>query len=214
MRVFKEIYYKPSLFLVVLTTISFTSVSCLYQKAQNYHVVNQIQEFSDTILDSDYLSVFLFCSEKSDNCRALENIYDDIAFSVKDFAKIYAFDCDKIEGNDNEASNFPLCKVENVPYLSTYAPPETKINPYTRQPSLPIENAYQGTGDIKSIGNFIKQHMPAFRKTISSKDSLETFLKDELIPNKVILFTNKPQTSPLYKALASEFRDRLLVIYP
>lgn len=51
--------------------------------------------------------------------------------------------------------------------------------------------------------------MPSFREVITNLEEYEDFLAHEQFENKVILFTNKEVTSPLYRALTSTFRDRL-----
>jgi len=212
----KSHLFKGFLTFGLVILISFTTVSALYEDSEDITLMKNIETFQETILKSDFLSVMLFCSQKVENCVLLEPIYKEFAKTMKDFVKIYAVDCDKLDPTNDEVGEFPLCKPESVqylPYLVTYEPPATKINPYTNQPSKPTERAYQGTGDPKSIANFARQHMPAFREIITSKEGLEAFLNDQYVPNKVILFTNKPQTSPLYKSLASEYRDRLLVRY-
>ena len=198
---------------ILVLSLFFSHAFGIFENPGSVIMIDQAEELQKVIIHSDFLNVFLFCSQKVENCRLVEPVYKEFAETMKDFVRIYAVNCDQID-QSNTASHFPLCLAENeqhLPYLVAYEPPATKMNPYTHQPSKPIEHSYQGNGDPKSLANFARQHMPAFREVIKSKDDLESFLGDATVPNKVILFTNKPQTSPLYKSLASEYRDRLLV---
>jgi len=200
---------------IFILSLFFSHAFGIVENPGSVIMINQPEELQKVIIHSDFLSVFLFCSQKVKKCRLVEPVYEEFAKAMKDFVRIYAVNCDQIEPT-NVDSHFPLCLAENeqyLPYLVAYEPPATKMNPYTHQPSKPIEHSYQGNGDLKSLANFARQHMPAFREVIKSRDDLETFLGDSTVPNKVILFTNKTQTSPLYKSLASEYRDRLLVSF-
>lgn len=195
----------------LLLTLFFSHAFAIFENPESVIMIDKPEVLQEVILQSDFLNVFIFCSEKVENCRLVEPVYKKFADNMKDFVRIYAVNCDQVAQN-SAPSHFPLCLAENeqyLPYLVAYEPPAIKINPYTHQPSKPIEHSYQGNGDPQSLAAFARQHMPVFREIVKSKSDLETFLADESVPNKVILFTNKPQTSPLYRSLASEYRDRL-----
>ena len=208
---------KPNslLIAVILAIISISNVYGLVNDQSAVKVLPTMEAFQETFLrDFDFLNVYLFCSEEIENCKLIDPIYAEFASSMKDFVRVYAVICEQAAVAPTGESVFPACSAENrqhLPYLLGVEPPTTKINPYTKQATKPIEHVYQGNADVKSLANFARQHMPVFRESISTKPQLDKFVGDELIPNKVILFTNKPQTSPLYKALASEFHNRLLV---
>lgn len=53
--------------------------------------------------------------------------------------------------------------------------------------------------------------MPAYRKVIETIQDYNEFLQDKIYSNvnKVILFTNKKETSGLYKGITAEFNQRL-----
>lgn len=52
--------------------------------------------------------------------------------------------------------------------------------------------------------------MPVYKETIKSVEDYEEFLETPDFDSKVILFTNKDRTSPLYKAITASYRDRIL----
>lgn len=98
---------------------------------------------------------------------------------------------------------------------------------------------YQGPRDAKSIVDYLLSNQPSNvlfvkwnEKDVKSKKSItldnflstqvkmkslrvirrsnNIYLQNETLP-KALLFTDKPTTTPLYKALSVEFKDRMLV---
>ncbi len=59
--------------------------------------------------------------------------------------------------------------------------------------------------------NFILSNLPDFSSKLDSVSKHEDFinLKEENDINRVILFSKKANTPPIYKVLTSVFRDRL-----
>lgn len=202
---------KPLHFLlIILAFTSIHSVAGLFEDQGDVQIINNMIQFQSVIFTSDFLVSVLVCHEDVENCKLIEPLYKEFASNMKDFVKSFVVICD----STSEKLEIPYCVPENIetlPYLGYFEPPLTLINPYTKQVSKPVEHRYEGNADPKSLANFARQHMPTFRETITTAAQLEKFLAVKEIPNKVLLFTNKPQTSPLYKALASEYRNRLLV---
>jgi len=67
---------------------------------------------------------------------------------------------------------------------------------------------YSGAREAAPIVNFALANMPNFVKKVTA-NSIDTFLSGNLA--KVWLFTEKSTTSHLYKALAIDFKDRLIL---
>lgn len=196
--------------LIALAFTSIHSVAGLFEDPEDVVLLNSMIDFQSVLFNSDFLVSVLICHEDVENCRLIQGVYKEFASNMKDFVKSFAIVCDSTP----EKLEIPYCTEENreaLPYLAYFEPPLTLINPYTKQVSKPAEHRYAGEGNPKALADFARRHMPAFRETITNQAQLEKFLAIKEIPNKVLLFTNKPQTSPLYKALASEYRNRLLV---
>lgn len=51
--------------------------------------------------------------------------------------------------------------------------------------------------------------MPAYRDIIKTYEEFQKFISFAHIPVKVVLFTNKNQTTSLYKAVTAEFKGRI-----
>lgn len=78
--------------------------------------------------------------------------------------------------------------------------------PNPHQKGMPWKNPepYNGQRTASAIANYATSKLPNF---VVSKN-LDSFFSDDKL-NKVVLFTDKPKTSNLYKGLAVEYKDRL-----
>ena len=203
-------------YLIPFTFILFiTSAFSLYDNKALVTQLNSYDDYIRTVFALDHVSVFLFYREDCDSCERVEPIYYKVAENMHGLIKAFAVDCDELWSHQEERERFPGCdpKIqEALPHIMFFEPPSLKINPYTKRPMMPIEHRFDGSVSPKYLMDFAKKWMPAFRKKLTTESELESFLADNLVPNKVILFTNKEETSPLYKGITSEFRDRLDVI--
>jgi hypothetical protein len=159
------------------------------------------------------VSAFVFCTADSQRCKDFSESYLQFGEKFHEYVKVYAVDCEKVR-EDTRFKMVPMCDVENeeyLPIITFFEPNEMKFNPYTKQPPKPKEHMYQGESNPDALFAFARKLMPAFRKKITNVSGMDKFLDVEPFPNKVVLFTDKSDTSPLYKALTSYYRDRLLV---
>jgi len=69
----------------------------------------------------------------------------------------------------------------------------------------------QGGIDKKMFTNWLKAFMPDFTHKINSDRDYENLVKNENEKdiNKVLLFTRKEKVTPVMRAVASEFRNKL-----
>eukprot|EP00347_Sterkiella_histriomuscorum_P011459 403372372 len=157
--------------------------------------------------------VFLYVFDSSgDRSTQMNNmIMHPLLDEMKHYCSWYAFDCND---EDIKASKrFNVCEnPEHTPFFQLMKPPELKLNPYTKQPmkmeSIPF-NEREVT--LQKVKSFILSNLPDYSTKIETIAQLEAFAdnKDDLEVNKVILFSNKTKTPPIYKALTTYFRDRV-----
>jgi protein disulfide-isomerase A6 len=205
---------KLHIYALLAAVLAFTAQSKLFERDHHITMVDDFSEFQIKLHLSDYVNAFLFYSEESDRSKIFAPMFTEFSQISHEYMKSYAINCEDIVDDAAKVSMLPVCKAENLEYLPAiifFEPPATRINPYTKKLMSPIEHQYQGDGTAASLFAFGRKHMPAFRKVIESKEALDKFLANEKIPGKVILFTNKPETTALYKALTSEYRGKLLV---
>ncbi|CAG8814993.1 27445_t:CDS:2, partial [Racocetra persica] len=89
---------------------------------------------------------------------------------------------------------------------------EEVIGRYSKTPK-----DYTGQRTAKAIVDYAIAEIPSFVHVISNDYKIrkaltmdEFFAKENETVSKVVLFTNKDQTTPLYKALSCEFHNRLI----
>ena len=63
--------------------------------------------------------------------------------------------------------------------------------------------------DWKSIANFATKKMQSFVSLITS-DNYEQFIQRDPTKYKVLLFTERRSTPPIYKALSKQYKDKLM----
>jgi len=73
------------------------------------------------------------------------------------------------------------------------------------------EEAYKGNKTVEDLFSFASKHMQNFVKKLD-KENYYKFLNFKSPLYKVILFTSKPETPPLFKALSKAFREKLIFL--
>jgi len=128
------------------------------------------------------------------HCKSLAPTFERTAQHLKGLVEVNAVDCD-------EDSNRSICAkydIEGFPTLKIFPGPSTRDGKRGR-----VQD-YNGARTAQGLSEAAKDAMPNFVKKL--KDGQAGELESGDTP-KVVLFTNKGSTSPLYKGLASEFTD-------
>jgi len=127
--------------------------------------------------------------------------YDKAASNLKGLVRVGAVNCDdekEICGNFG-VQGFPTLKL----FPSKITPVSGKKDSFHKVPE-----DYQGQRTAASIVNFALGKLPNYVLPITAAKE-ENFLGQAL--PKAILFTNKDKTSDLYKALAIDYRGRMVL---
>lgn len=84
-----------------------------------------------------------------------------------------------------------------------------RVNPYTgkQMPVTPVQFASNQVTD-PDVKRWITDNIPDYTQRLSTKTDADQFA-DETGIQKVYLFSSKQKVPPIYKALSSEFRNRL-----
>ena len=102
-------------------------------------------------------------------------------------------------------------KEDHTPFFQLIKPAETKINPYTKQPMMPQAIPYNDNQvTLPKIKTYILSNLPDFTKHLGSVEKLEDFrnLEGDGDINRVILFSKKAKTPPIFKVLSAVYRER------
>ena len=68
---------------------------------------------------------------------------------------------------------------------------------------------YEGKMEWKSIANFATSKMQSFVSIVTS-ETYPTFIQNQPSKYKVLLFTERKSTAPIFKALSKQFKDKLI----
>lgn len=68
---------------------------------------------------------------------------------------------------------------------------------------------YTGKMDWKSIANFATSKMQSFVSLVNA-ENYEQFVSRDPLKYKVLLFTERKSTAPIFKSLSKKYKDKLL----
>ncbi|CAO3625800.1 unnamed protein product [Cunninghamella blakesleeana] len=164
------------------------------------------KNFKQEVLDNDKLVAVEFYAPWCGHCQRLAPEWKKAANNLKNFITVGAINCD-------EESNKPLCGqygIQGFPTIKLFRPSVNKKGVRTKKPT-----DYQGPREAKPIVDHLLSLQPSNVRLIKSDPAkvkskisitLDDFLNtDNSTLPKVILFTDKSTTSPMYKALSTDF---------
>jgi len=94
-------------------------------------------------------------------------------------------------------------KIKGFPTIKLFPSERTNKAPFKK------EQDYQGERSAAAIVQFATSKLPSFVKSLNSANFDTVFAESSLA--KVLLFSDKPTTTTLYKGLSVEFKDRLVL---
>ncbi|KAI9331470.1 hypothetical protein BDR26DRAFT_870160 [Obelidium mucronatum] len=154
--------------------------------------------FKEAVLDTEHAVMVEFFAPWCGHCKNLAPEYKKAADSLKGLAKLVAVDCDA-------EANKPLCgqyQIQGFPTLKFFG--KNKKSPQD----------YQGQRTAKAIVDYMIPQIPNNVQLIGTKGkakALEEFVIQEPTLPKAMLISKKSSTSPLLKAISTEFKSRLIV---
>jgi hypothetical protein len=129
----------------------------------------------------------------------------------KGYFKLAAFDCQDEQVKVSQRFKSMCEKADHTPFFQLIKPAETKINPYTKQPMMPQAIPYNDNQvTLPKIKTYILSNLPDFSRHLGNLEKLEDFrnLEGDGDINRVILFSKKAKTPPIFKVLSAVFRER------
>lgn len=149
--------------------------------------------FKREVLDIEKPTMVAFTAPWCGHCQRLVPDYTKVAGQLDGVVKLAAIDCD-------EEKNKPVCGkygIQGFPTLKLFPPTKKR---------LPKD--YQGARVAKDIATYMIDSLPMSAKKLMAEE-LQQFAEYDADTPKVILFSKKPTSSPLYKSLALDFRKSL-----
>ncbi|KAI9304224.1 hypothetical protein BJ944DRAFT_240754 [Cunninghamella echinulata] len=171
------------------------------------------KNFKKEVLDNDKLVAVEFYAPWCGHCQKLAPAWKKAANNLKNFITVAAINCDEDE-------NKPLCGqygIQGFPTIKLFRPSVNKKGVRTKKPT-----DYQGPREAKPIVDHLLSLQPSNVRLIKGDAakvkskisiSLDDFLgTDNSTLPKVILFTDKSTTSPMYKALSVDYGNGRLLM--
>lgn len=149
--------------------------------------------FKREVLDIEKPTMVAFTAPWCGHCQKLVPDYTKVAAQLDGVVKLASIDCD-------DDKNKPVCGkygIQGFPTLKLFPPTKKR---------LPKD--YQGARSAKDIAAYMVDSLPMGAKKLKAEELQEYADKESTTP-KVILFSKKPTSSPLYKSLALDFRKSL-----
>eukprot|EP00294_Goniomonas_avonlea_P010850 CAMPEP_0114558710 /NCGR_PEP_ID=MMETSP0114-20121206/10531_1 /TAXON_ID=31324 /ORGANISM="Goniomonas sp, Strain m" /LENGTH=398 /DNA_ID=CAMNT_0001744127 /DNA_START=149 /DNA_END=1345 /DNA_ORIENTATION=- len=141
-------------------------------------------------LHLDHVKLVEFYAPWCGHCKALVPEWEKVAKDLKGLVKVFGVNCDE---------NKQLCTEQGVSGF-----PTIKIYP----PSLLGVQDFTGERNAKAIKKFATRFMNNFVKQVKS-DTEPAFVNPNPQIPKVLLFSDKSDTPPLFKGLAIDFKDKI-----
>ena len=123
----------------------------------------------------------------------------------------YVFDCaSDLSEMDPNVNIKALCDRDPfMPTFNLFKPAEIKINPYTGK-KMPNENIHYQQNEVTDVAlkNWITNNIPDYTQRLSQRSDATEFASEDDI-SRVYLFSAKQKVPPIYKALATNYYNRI-----
>ncbi|KAI1315490.1 protein disulfide isomerase (PDI) protein [Mortierella claussenii] len=171
------------------------------------HVVElTTQNFQSEVMDSNHLVMVEFYAPWCGHCKNLAPHYKAAAKNLHGIAKMGAIDCD----NDKNRQICSQYDIKGFPTIKVF-----KANRFAKK-GVKYPQDYQGERSAKAIVDHLVKMLPDDIKLVSSNPSspkitnIEEFVAQDN-DSRALLFTKKLASSNMYKGLATEMIDRMIV---
>jgi protein disulfide-isomerase A6 len=155
--------------------------------------------FAETVFGSEHVWLVEFYAPWCGHCKRLAPEWEKLAKSMKGIVKVAAVngDAEKELAGHYQIQGFPTIKV--FPSQVQKAPKGEGF--------IKVPEDYNGPRTASAMANFAISKMPNYVTKVTSKN-IDEFVGSADI-GKALLFTNKKETTSLYKALAIDYHNRL-----
>lgn len=171
--------------------------------------LRHIEGLEKVLNETDLTYMAYFFVKDSENSKKGAEFLSKIAEKLDFLAGILLIDCEDFQPKEIEYCQKDPQAKDGFPKMVIFKPPEYRINPYTREKVFHSEIVYDKKEVSEaSIYNFITSHI--LDKSVKlNTENIDNFLNN-MVFNKVLLFTDKTQTPLLFRGLSSFYYDRLL----
>ncbi|KAK3814347.1 MAG: hypothetical protein J3Q66DRAFT_346289 [Benniella sp.] len=165
------------------------------------------QTFQSEVIDSNHLVMVEFYAPWCGHCKNLAPHYKAAAKNLQGIVKMGAVDCD----DDKNRAVCAQYDIKGFPTIKVFRPSRTG------KKGVKYPEDYQGERSAKAIVNHLVGLIPNDIQLVTSNPSTEKkiinineFVADESEP-RALLFTAKLTSSNMYKGLATDMKDKMIV---
>jgi len=185
---------------ILFVLVLFETVFCLpYSKDSGVIALNK-NNFADLVFDSEHVWVVEFYAPWCGHCKRLAPEWEKLAKSLKGIVKIAAVN------GDEEKELAGHYGIKGFPTIKVF-PSQIQKSPDGKG-YMKVPEDYEGARTASAIASYATSKLPNFVTKLTAKN-IEKFTSDKPDLAKVLLFTNKKETTNLYKALAIDFHFQL-----
>ncbi|KAK3285885.1 hypothetical protein CYMTET_6527 [Cymbomonas tetramitiformis] len=189
------------LFLLVVTCCN--SATAFYNEDGPVTVFSSKDQFNEEVLKAtDSIWMITFFTPDCAPCQALEPEFNKLATKLAGIAKVGAVDLQAAQEVAKQLG------IQQLPTIKFFAH-EPELNPYTKVFDKTAVD-YKGPRTAKKMADFLTAQLPTFITVLEDAAGYSHFKSDNSEGlASAILFSSKEESSPLYKALSLQFKDRL-----
>jgi len=156
--------------------------------------------FNELVEESDEYWIVEFFAPWCGHCKKLAPEYEKASKQLAGVVRLGAVDAD---AHPTLGAQFG---VKGFPTLKAF-PDSATLNPYTKKFGRQAVE-YSGARTAKGIVAYAKANMPSLVKEVAGDGDHKSFVEEKGMP-KALLFTDKKETPPTFKALSLRFKDRM-----
>jgi hypothetical protein len=149
------------------------------------------ETWNSFVMQRDEPWLVQFYKPNNDDCVEIRGEYQQVGQTFKDFLKVGAVNCRQQAEVCHKASVSDFPGVRWFPEESDKAP-----------------EVFEGLVNAKLLGKFVSSTLKDFSTVLSEKRHMREWIDNQTHPI-VVLFTDKKEVPPMWKALSREFKGRV-----
>jgi protein disulfide-isomerase A6 len=193
---------KIFIFVVVLVILATTIQGGLYGK--NSKVIQlSAGNFASEVFGSSDVWMVEFYAPWCGHCKRLTPEWERAAAKLEGFVNVAAIDCD-VEANKGLAGYFGIKGFPTIKFFGHKTEPSPDGKGVVKK-----SVDYQGAREAGPIVQYALSKLPDDFVSALTDKSGPAWFQEHTEHGQVVLFTDKPRTTSLYKALSLQFADRM-----
>jgi len=163
--------------------------------------------------DMNFFVIYHTTTRPCAQCDRYARVLLEFLNKYRGLYKAYHIDCGKMELDDSGARiMMTRCNRSEdhlLPHLDLYVPPKEAYNKFKNNMEIAEEKLYTGPPDIDFLEKFALGWLVNYGKFFISKPELATYLAEDYVAHKALVFVGEKGITHDMKALTAYFKGRL-----